>query len=80
MSALGDAHPAFPVSEKNGSNEGMPGMSLRDYFAAKAMAAIIRGANGMTLGADHEGNNRTISNVAYSMADAMLAIRKGGAS
>jgi hypothetical protein len=44
MSVIEDGGPAFPVWELNGG--GQPemthfGMSLRDYFAAKAMPACI---------------------------------------
>ena len=44
MNTSNDGGPAFPVWELNG--KGQPemtgfGMSLRDYFAAKAMAAFI---------------------------------------
>ena len=28
--------PAFPTTTEHGINSGMPGMTLRDYFAAKA--------------------------------------------
>lgn len=28
--------PAFPTTEEHGLNSGMPGMTLRDYFAAHA--------------------------------------------
>lgn len=47
------------------------GMSLRDYFAAKAMASdICASANGA--GAVHE---EALAKWAYAMADAMLAER-----
>jgi len=35
---VNDCGPAFPVNGPNGDH---PGMTLRDYFAAKAMQAII---------------------------------------
>ena len=60
--------PAFPSD----SNEfgSVLGMSLRDYFAAKAMQAIITGNNAdesaLGIGAAHD---------AYAVADAMLAAR-----
>jgi hypothetical protein len=61
--------PAFPTSsEMLGHNAGM---TLRDYFAAKAMQAIITGNNAdeccMGLGAAKD---------AYVVADAMLAARE----
>lgn len=42
------------------------GMTLRDYFAAKAMQALVAPENGATL----------IACTAYSIADAMLEARK----
>jgi hypothetical protein len=51
--------PAFPTLR----HEHVPGMSLRDYFAAKAMQAIVsRGAVDVAQMAKH----------AYQYADAML--------
>lgn len=61
--------PAFPVSESNGANYGTPGMTLRDYFAAKAMQA---GISHNRPAADAEGWAKW----AYKMADAMLEARK----
>ncbi|MCP9731549.1 hypothetical protein NIM88_03995 [Pseudomonas sp. GBPI_506] len=46
------------------------GMSLRDYFAAKAMQAIITGNN-----ADHCSLGLGTAKDAYIVADAMLATR-----
>ena len=34
--------PAFPVTSDNYANSESAGMTLRDYFAAKAMHAILR--------------------------------------
>jgi len=51
------------------------GMSLRDYFAAKAMQSIVAGAmaqGGATEAEDAPG----LARVAWLMADAMLATRK----
>lgn len=72
MSARNDGGPAFPFQASDGVAMHNPcyGMTLRDYFAAKAMAAIIigNGADGstLTLGAAKD---------AYAVADAMLAAR-----
>ena len=44
------------------------GMTLRDYFAAKAMQALITRA-------DKKGNESDYANTAYLMADAMLKAR-----
>lgn len=82
MSEINDGGPAFPVSTSN-ENEGhqdgpntwqFPGMTLRDYFAAKAMQAIVignnAGAGSMGLGCASD---------AYGLADAMLAARASSA-
>ena len=68
---------AFPVHETPDSTDS-PGMTLRDYFAAKAMQAALTGA---TLPGLLEGNPDTISAVdkmaaaVYRIADAMVAAR-----
>lgn len=64
--------PAFPVPLNPGQPwQGMApcdGMTLRDYFAAKAMQGLLANK-----GACHPDD-------AYEMADAMLAAREGGAA
>lgn len=67
--------PAFPTVPKNhryenadGTGSG-PGMSLRDYFAAKAMQIILHNAYNTTVSSDH------ISKMAYEQADSMLKAR-----
>lgn len=53
-----------------------PGMSLRDYFAAKAMQGFC---NHLSL-EDHEGpiwNPEGVAGRAYELADAMLKAREG---
>lgn len=75
--------PAFPTSEEHGFNSGAPGMTLRDYFAAKAMQGIVSSIAG-------EGNyqrlrghaadvglsvSEWIARDAYKQADAMLTAR-----
>ena len=79
MSAINDGGPAFPVWELNGQGQQEMtcfGMSLRDYFAAKAMQAAATnpvGAEGLTF------EERAVWS--YQQADAMLAARtKGGAA
>ena len=77
--------PAFPTTrdmcasltgEPDYSVRGDDGMTLRDYFAAKAMVALVPEyfkGNGMCFSHDHLYNN--VSGHAYKMADAMLAER-----
>lgn len=72
MSARNDGGPAFPIPGLH-EDADFNGMTLRDYFAAKAMQAIIAaqvGNDGVTLmGEDY------IANSAYAMADFMLMER-----
>lgn len=72
---LEDGGPAFPAADENFGHTGhsttglaSPGMTLRDYFAANALQAIIA-ADGT-----YEYKNRAIE--AYQAADAMLEARK----
>lgn len=59
-----DGGAAFP----GGNGSFAQGMTLRDYFAAKAMASIIADPNCM-ISADK------IAREAYAQADAMIAVR-----
>lgn len=67
---------AFPTTEQNYFNENMrdEGMTLRDYFAAKAMAALISGAmaDGSKFGPDDPVR---VSLAAFFVAEAMLKVR-----
>lgn len=49
MSSINDGGPAFPVSGPNGDH---PGMSLRDWFAGQAMAAMVASYRMTTHGTD----------------------------
>jgi hypothetical protein len=71
--------PAFPLSVAHipGVQEGgyEMGMTLRDYFAAKAMQGLMGGD-----WSDHKGTNEELIGIwawsAYEVADAMLAARE----
>lgn len=66
-----NGRPAFPVSwEMDGQIVAEPGMTLRDYFAAKAMQGIC--AHPDTWGLNIAG----IAKASYEMTDAMLDARK----
>lgn len=62
-----DGGPAFP-SHGNMGEVTHVGMTLRDYFAAKAMHALII--------KDDESTNADRATDAYRMADAMLRARE----
>ena len=51
------------------------GMTLRDYFAAKAMQALIASPRGTPDGRD--ATDHYYAKCAYIMADAMLKAREG---
>lgn len=59
--------PAFPMQYTTGAWQS--GMTLRDYFAAKAMQAMLQ------LGADSEAFEED-AEMAYLMADEMLKARE----
>ncbi len=63
MSEVKTGGPAFPTG--TGATPYNPGMTLRDYFAAKAMQAMVN-----TQYFD------TTARLAYEMADAMLKARE----
>lgn len=91
MNALKNGGPAFPTENEfqtGPSTYRYEGMTLRDYFAAKAMQAFI-GQMGeqftSMLVEDEPGFTERIkaaclASGAYDMADAMLEARTGGAS
>jgi len=86
---IDDGGPAFPIpvamcQNVNGEaividsqDRCVGGLSLRDYFAAKAMAAMIDSSVHSESFADfHDGSAQTYAAKAYIMADAMLLARK----
>lgn len=66
--------PAFPVSSDNYANPDSTGMTLRDYFAAKAMHQFLNGAV-FPVGCDASEQLAMLAARAYETADAMLAAR-----
>lgn len=69
-----DGGPAFPVITPDMPVNGSPGISVRDYFAAKAMGGIIS--------AYHRPDDicmckELLAEAAYKVADAMLKERAG---
>jgi hypothetical protein len=59
--------PAFPVGNVNGMS--LNGMSLRDYFAAKAMQGLVSDP-------DLVIDSAQVAQLAYVYADAMLQARE----
>ena len=67
--------PAFPLDINNLN----PGMTLRDYFAAKAMQAIITGCISGQPCSDRSWleADQWAPSIAYEIADAMMRARYG---
>jgi hypothetical protein len=63
MSNTNTGGPAFPVEQHD-----KDGMTLRDYFAAKAMQGL--------LASDVNAARHIFAAQAYAMADAMLEVRE----
>lgn len=61
--------PAFPFTPTQDRHAMTPGMTLRDYFAAKAMASTIADPACARWTADEHARN------AYRVAGAMIAAR-----
>lgn len=86
MSKQDNGGRAFPVDsvverDEKGHLHGFEissgGMTLRDYFAAKAMQAFITGAmSDGTAFNPKSGDHDTAAEVAYLIADAMLRARE----
>jgi hypothetical protein len=66
--------PAFPrASNRPYGDHGYDGMTLRDYFAAKALAAFVSAPG--EIGEESRDSAEKAAEWAYQQADAMLAER-----
>jgi hypothetical protein len=70
MSEINDGGAAFPLMR---SINGSDGMTLRDYFAAQALAGICANQDNRVY-----GNAMEFARAAYRLADAMLTARGRG--
>jgi hypothetical protein len=83
MSDKPDGGYAFPRVGEGVGNPlyDAPGMTLRDYFAAQAMQATLSSETAVAeimasdMGADRLGLAKSVAEIAYMFADAMLAER-----
>lgn len=73
--AINTGGPAFPFVEPETPCNVTEGMTLRDYFAAKAMAAHITRHPVDAGGTDYPFDD-TMAEWAYAQADAMLRARE----
>ncbi|HID8728341.1 TPA: hypothetical protein ACXFAN_003845 [Enterobacter hormaechei] len=79
MGKKNDGGFAFPMEATDATawKDCNQGMTLRDYFAAKAMQAFITGAmSDGTAFNPKSGDHDTAAEVAYLIADAMLCARE----
>ncbi|HLV16031.1 MAG TPA: hypothetical protein VKY70_01020 [Pseudomonas sp.] len=84
MNMINDGGPAFPI-HPGAAMDGQlvretQGMTLRDYFAAKAMQGIISlGSNYAYTKEDMDSGTPAdaIARYSYQVADAMLKVREG---
>ena len=73
MDKINDGGPAFPVG--SGDMRDPVGMTLRDYFASRAMQAWLSG-HGAHYGHENFWALDAIAQSSYEMADAMIAARE----
>lgn len=70
MDVKNNGGPAFPC-------QGYEGVTIRDYFAAKALAAIVRRWDGHSFGGGpNSPQYKELAEDAYFIADAMLKARE----
>lgn len=62
---------AFPTLADNGHSDTQDGMDLRDYFAAKAMQALIT-----QIESGKESQIAAIPSISYDIADVMMKARE----
>lgn len=70
MNEIKDGGPAFPRPHSEPPHYAQEGMSLRDYFAAKALQGMLAEDGGGAL------NNKELAEFAYLVADEMLKARE----
>ncbi|WP_241065250.1 MULTISPECIES: hypothetical protein [Achromobacter] len=67
--AINDGGPAFPALYEGSTRPDAMGMTLRDYFAAKAMQGEVAACH------EKRAVPEEVARYAYAVADAMLAAR-----
>ena len=67
---------AFPTFSKNYGDE--QGMTLRQYYAAKAMQAIIGTAAGPCIVGGLDGAENELAKSAFKIADALIDVEEQG--
>lgn len=81
MNEQNNGGPAFPqdydtaMMANLSPSQGALGMTLRDYFAAKALGVMCSSNVNSTGTFASHGGRETVASVCYQMADAMLKAR-----
>ena len=84
MSNIDTGGPAFPVADPFGAHKPQnvdeakrlaEGMTMRDYFAAKAMPVHMAALSTWDAGSQEAWHNE-IARISYAIADAMLKARE----
>ncbi|WZB76782.1 hypothetical protein WJ972_15565 [Achromobacter insuavis] len=75
MSTINDGGPAFPFVEPDTMVNVAVGMTLRDYFAAKAMQGWLSSYGPDDKHPASAGDAVFVARRSYAMADAMLTAR-----
>lgn len=77
-----DGGPAFPHMAADGHPDYRLGLTVRDWFAGQALSGAISAVGGTASCGSQLARNpsmpKTLSELAYDYADAMLAARKPG--
>jgi hypothetical protein len=77
MSDIKDGGPAFPGPDQMETEVDIhEGMSLRDYFAAKALGASMRNLADQPIGGSPKDWQDFVAKDCYDIADAMLRARE----
>jgi hypothetical protein len=70
MSTTKDGWPVHPTTTEHGGNSGVPGMTLRQWYAGMALQGML------SSGFCRDLRCNSVAMQAYDYADAMLAARK----
>lgn len=80
MNSKDTGGPAFPMLGNVGYSSDWQleeGMTLRDYFAANVMLGAFSSGSRFTIGTNRTSEMFEMARSFYSMADAMIEVRKG---
>lgn len=70
-------HPVMKTQDGAAYYDATPGMTLRDWFAGQIAASLTGGIAAAGISTDISDAEK-VATAAYTLADAMIAARKGG--